>query len=486
MGAGLARKVDIRENRLNTILTYRGDIKGLVEGSEKNELKIGKFRFTQCGNCQEGCALMQVYSVLDAAVVAHAPIGCFGGIITQYQNFQKVAQIRGNRKFTHHAICTNIQESDTIYGGAEKLRKSVREAYRRYNPKVIYITTSCASGIIGDDVQSVADEMSDELGIPVFSVECEGFKSRIWSTGFDASFNAVLNTALKPPKQKQKDLVNIFNFNNGEQTFTPLLKTIGLRPNYLIRTRTFDEISGMTEAACSATICETLSTFVADKLEELYGVPQVRAPAPYGITWTDQWLRAVATLTGKDSIVDEAIEKEHERISKELEAFRKEFKGKKAYIFAGDAFAHNIASVVHDLGLEVIGMTTYHHDKKFDNPEVNTAKFLLESAGNIPNFTVCNKQPYQVLKFLKKLKPDILFVRHNGLAVLGNKLGIPAVVEGDSDQSAGYNGIITMGNRILKAVKSEKLYKTFAKHTEFPYSDWWLSDETDPFHFVEK
>ncbi len=486
MGTGLSRKLEIRENRLQTILTYRGDTKGLVEGSQNNSLKIGRFRFTQCGNCQEGCALMQVYSVYDAAVVVHSPIGCYGGLVVQYQNFQKVAQIRGKRTFSHHAICTNIQESDTIYGGAEKLRRSVRDAYIRYNPKVIYITTSCASGIIGDDVHSVADEMKAELGIPVFAVECEGFKSRIWSTGFDVSFNAVLNTTLQPPKKKQADLVNIFNFNNGDATYTPLLQTIGLRPNYLIRTRSVEELSQMSEAACSATICETLATFVADKLEELYGVPQVKAPSPYGITWTDTWLRAVAELTGKQDIVEEAIQKEHERISKELEEFRKLFKGKKAYIFAGDAFAHNLASVVHDLGLEVIGITTYHHDKKFDNPEINTAKYLLDAAGNIPNFTVCNKQPYQVVKFLKQLKPDILFVRHNGLAVLGNKLGIPVIMEGDSDQSVGYNGIITMGERIQKVVQAEKLFKNFAKHTKFPYTDWWLNNETDSFTFVEK
>ena len=202
--------------------------------------------------------------------------------------------------------------------------------------------------------------------------------------------------------------------------------------------------------------------------------------------WTDRWLRVVAALTNKHSIVEGAIRKEHERIEKALNEFREEFKGKKAYVFAGDAFAHNIASVVHDLGLEVVGVTTYHHDKKYDNPELNTAKFLVQTAGNIPNFTVCNKQPYQVLKFLKQLKPDILFVRHGGLAVLGNKLGIPAIMEGDSDQSVGYDGVLEMGRRIRSAFRSQKLYKTFAEHTNFPYSDWWLSENTDPFHFVEK
>ena len=117
---------------------------------------------------------------------------------------------------------------------------------------------------------------------------------------------------------------------------------------------------------------------------------------------------------------------------------------------------------------------------------MNTAKYLVENAGNIPNFSVCNKQPYQVIKFLKKLNPDILFVRHGSLTVIGPKLGIPAIMEGDSDQSCGYDGLIEMGYRIRKAFSSRKLYQNIAKHSELPYSDWWLSDETDPFIFVEK
>ena len=485
MAKGLQRKVEIREKRLQTILTYNGDAKGLVKGSSENSLKIGHFNFTQCGNCQEGCALMQIYSIWDAAVVSHSPIGCYSGIAYRYLGNNVVSKMRGNRPFYHHGICTNIQESDTIYGGIPKLRKAVKEAYERYNPKIVYITTSCASGIIGDDVQALADEMTDELGVPVFAVECEGFKTRIWSTGFDASFNGVLNAAVKPPKKKQPDLVNIFNFN-GIDSFSPLLKTIGLRPNYLIETRSVEELSQMTEAACSSTICETLATFMSDKLEELYGIPQVKAPSPYGLQWTDRWLRAVAALTGKESIVEEAIRKEHERIEPELNELRKAFKGKKAYVLAGDAFAHNLASVAHDLGLEVAGITTYHHDKKYDNPEVNTAQYLLETVGNVPNVSICNKQPYQVVKILKKLKPDFLLVRHPGLAVLGFKLGIPAIMENDSDKAVGYEGILDLGRRIKRAMATEKLYKNFAKHTNFPYTDWWLDEETDPFYFVEK
>ena len=479
----LTKTVEIRESRLHTILTYNGDAAGLEESSRDKTLKIGKFRFSQCGNCQEGCALGQIYSVTDTAVVSHSPIGCYAGTSGRWQLCRNVAKVRQKGEFEHQAICTNIQEKDTIYGGMEKLREAVREADRRYDPKIIYITTSCASGIVGDDVQSIAEEMSDELGKKVFAIECEGFKSRVWSTGFDAAFNGVLNTAVLPPKKKQEDLVNIFNFS-GVMSFTPLLGKIGLRPNYLIETSSPEDLATISEAACSATICETLATYVGDKLEELYGVPQVKAPAPYGIEWTDRWLREVASLTGKSDIVEDVIESEHKRIEPELNELRKYFAGKKVYIFSGASYAHNMASVCHDLGLEVIGITTYHHDQEYDTKEINTLKYLVETVGNVPNYTICNKQPFQVVKFLSKLNPDFLIVRHQALTVLGYKLGIPSIMEGDSNKCVGYDGIIDLGRRIQKLLKTKKLYKNIAEHVEFPYTDWWMDEATDPFYFV--
>ena len=88
----------------------------------------------------------------------------------------------------------------------EKRRKALREAYKRQNPSVIFITTSCASGIIGDDVESVADEMEEELGVPIVPIACEGFKSKVWSTGFDATFHGILKKIVREPKERKKDI----------------------------------------------------------------------------------------------------------------------------------------------------------------------------------------------------------------------------------------------------------------------------------------
>jgi len=481
----LNRTVEIRESRLQTVLTYNGDAKTLNEKAKEKSLKIGKFQFSQCGNCQEGCALGRVYQVRDTAVVSHSPIGCYGCISGRYLGGRQVAKVRGREEFVHQAICTNIQEKDTIYGGAVKLKETIREANRRYDPRIIYVTTSCASGIVGDDVQGIVDEMAKELGKKVIALECEGFKSKVWSSGFDIGHNAVLNSAVEPPKKRQMDVVNIFNFS-GADTFTPLLGLLGLRPSYLTEQSTLEQLAEISEAACSASICETLATYPGERLEKLYGVPQVKGPSPYGIEWTDRWIREVASLTGKTDIVEQVIESEHERIRPELEEMRKFFKGKKVYIFSGCSYAHNMASVCNDLGLEIIGITTYHHDQKYDNPEINTLEYLVDTVGNIPNYTICNKQPYQVIKFLKNLNPDFLIVRHESLTILGYKLGIPSIMEGDSNKCVGYEGVLDLGRRIKTILKTKKLFSNIAEHVEFPYTDWWLDDSVDPFYFVKE
>lgn len=473
---------EIRERRLNAILSYNGTASELNEKSKKGELKCLGRAYGQCGDCQEGCATSMCSYVRGGAVVAHAPIGCFANDQVRDNAGKAVSTARGLGEFANSTICTNIQEKDTVYGGAEKLRRAIREINQRRHPSVIFITSSCASGIVGDDIESVADEMADELGVPVVPVACEGFKSKVWSTGFDAAFHGILKYIVQPPRQRQTDLVNIFNFE-GTDTFTPLLAKLNLRTQYLVPLATREELERISEAACSAQICETLATYIAHGLEQEYGVPEVKAPAPYGINWTDQWLREIARLTDRTDLVEDVIAEEHKRIQPELTELREKLQGKKIYIVAGDAYAQNLANAVKDLGLELIGVTALHHDQAADSKDVNTLEELVKSVGDVPNFNVCNKQPYEIVKILKNVHPDFLIVRHQGLTVLGYKLGIPTIFEGDANYTVGYDGVIRLGSRLWEAYLTRKFNENIAAHSSFPYTDWWMNEIDDPFYF---
>jgi nitrogenase molybdenum-iron protein alpha chain len=324
--------------------------------------------------------------------------------------------------------------------------------------------------------------MEEELGYSIAPIYCEGFKSRIWSSGFDAGFHGVLRKLVKPATKRQEDLINIFNFE-GTDTFTPLLGRLNLRVNYLLPLASLEQVETISEAVCSTTICETLSMYVSAVLEEKYGVPEIKAPSPYGIDWTNLWLREIGRVTGREELAEKVIREEEEKYRPEIEELKVKLSGKKVYVISGDSFAHNLANIGKSLGLEVVGATSLHHDLHTDNPEsVNTLSALVENHGDIQNFSVCNLQPYQVIKILLRLKPDVLVCRHGGLTPLGSKIGIPAIFEGDANYSIGYEGVVRMGRRILEALRTKRLVDNIMRHTKLPYTKWWL-DEPDPFYY---
>jgi nitrogenase molybdenum-iron protein alpha chain len=474
--------VEVRERRLKSVISYNGTAKDLVEKSKTKSLTIEERSFGQCSDCSQGCAQVLSYTVRGAAVVDHSPIGCTMPAPSML-GINVANKARGSEPQSVNVLSTNITEEDTVYGGIEKLNETVREAKRRFNPTAIFVQSSCAAGIIGDDIESATDNLQEELGIPVIPISCEGFKSRIWSTGFDAGFHGILKKIVKEPRKKQADLVNVFNFE-GSDTFTPLLAPLGLRVNYVVPLAGIEQLEQLSEAACTAHICETLATYPAKALEQYYGVPEVKAPPPFGIKWTDEWLREVAKLTGKTDLVEDYISREHKRIEEPLKAVREKLKGKKLYIFAGDSYAHSIANMLIDLGINLVGITTLHHDQITDGgyESTNSLGNLVKNHGNIENFSVCNKQPYQVYKILQKLQPDIMIVRHMNMAVLGAKLGVPTMNDGDVNISAGYDGLLRLGERLYQATRAQKLFQNIARHFRTPYSDWWLSQE-NPFYF---
>lgn len=322
--------------------------------------------------------------------------------------------------------------------------------------------------------------MQEELKIPVIPMYCEGFRSKYWSTGFDATQHGILRQIGNKHPKKQEDLVNVINLW-GSDVFTPMLKELGLRVNYAVDLATVEDLKQFSEAAATVTFCYTLSSYMAVVLEKNFGVPEIKAPQPYGIAGTDAWLRELARVTHREEKAEAYIEKEHKKIEKRLGELRKLLKGKKGYVATGSAYAHGLIEVLRELGIEVDGSLVFHHDPVYDNNEnKNSLKFLVNNYGDVKNFSVSNRQQYQFYTFLKNTKPDFILIRHNGLAPLASKMGIPAAPLGDEHLAVGYEGIINLGETILQILAHKKFHEDLSKHVKLPYTKWWL-EQNDPY-----
>lgn len=470
-----------RENRLGSITGYSGDLKDLVEQSRCGTLEDRERCFSQSSTCLSGCALGQLSGIRDIAIINHAPSGCTvtaaGVEVLNTQLATKIGVV-------NHTVFvgTDMNERDTVFGATNGLREIVLETYLRYQPKAIFIGTSCVTGIIGEDVDSVVEELKEEIPVPIASVHCEGFKSRIWATGFDASDHAVLTSIVKPP-EKKNNIINFKNFfESARDEITEIFANFGVEPLFLYQNSTVEQLSHISESLATVCICGTLGTYLGNGLEEKYGVPYIRTINPMGVTGFETWLREIGKVIGKSDEVEAYIKQEREIYLPKIEAVKKELKGIKAVLGMGPGYTFEVSRVLQELDMEVIWAAAWHYDKKYDNDKVPPAlDYLVENSPNNIKISIADQQNYEVLNILNTYKPDIYFSRHPGTTVWAIKQGISALYVADEYMIFGYRGTLNFAHSVLDTIKNRSFEKNLAKRVKLPYTDWWYQQENSTF-----
>jgi nitrogenase molybdenum-iron protein alpha chain len=488
--------VENRETRLGTITSWDGKASDLIEASQYEDRGKGERKkcgggkgcklcgeigpFSQATTCSSKMVDCQAGMVVDGILIQHSSIGCTVDSTSYTTTYRVGCALRGYKVEDIRTVCTNLLEQDMVFGAAGKLKQTVKDVWERYNPRVIFIGTSCATAIIGEDIESVAREAEEELNIPVVPLSCEGFRASHWTTGFDAVQHGILRQVVRKNPKKQEDLVNVITLF-GSDVFTPILSELGLRVNFAVDLATTENLEQLSEAAATITFCYTLSSYLAAGLEQEFGVPEIKSQQPYGIAGTDDWIREIAKATNRVELAEKYIAKEHKRIEPKLKEYRKKFKGIKGTVATGSAYAHGLITALRELGIEVNGSMVFHHDPVYDSGDVrqDTLKTLVESYGDIKSFNVSNRQQFQFCSLIKKEKPDFVVVRHTGLAPIAARLGVPGVAIGDENKSIGYQGLLNLGETIAAVLQRRKFNDDLTKHIELPYTDWWLEQE-DP------
>jgi len=473
-----------RENRLGSITGYKGTIRDLVEQGSCGSLKNKERCFSQASACSSSCAQFYLSAILDAAIVIHGPVGCAADTVGANTNRKWGESIRGWKHTNVNIITTDMVEEDTVFGAIEKLKNAVREAYRRFSPKAIFVTTSCVSGIIGEDVKSALDELQEEIPVPLAPVFCEGFRSKVWASGFDAALHAIMTAVVKPPLEKTNK-VNIINFTgSARKEITETLARFGLEPVFIVPFSTIEQLSKISESAATLSICGTLGSYLGNALQQQYGVPYIQTLQPHGTAGMDSWLRGLGLATGKEAEVEVYIIEEKERVAIELAEVREKLKGYTAVVGMGPSFGHNYIRTLQELGVEVIWGATWHFDPVHDNgmsPEAT--RLLSKGEADIP-VSIADQQNFEVINLLNRLKPDLYIGRHPGTTVWATKMGIPSIMIADEFSAYGYQGLVDFGYRLVDIVTNRNLAKNLALHVKLPYTKWWL--EQDSFKFLQE
>ena len=479
--------IAIRENRLGSITGFVGDLQTLVSKSEDGTLRNRERCFSQSSSCLSGCALNALAAIRNVAVVYHAPAGCTAMASNDAVKFGQIAALV-NKTTNSVFVCTDLNEKDTVFGATKDLEAIIRHTYEAYKPDAIFVSTSCVSGVTGEDVDGVASDLDKELPIPVIPVHCEGFKSRIWASGFDISDHAVLQGIVQPPKQKRRT-INIKNFyESARPQITKIFNEVfDAEPQFLYCNSTIEELSHLSEALATVCICGTLGTYLGNALEEKYGVPYVRTINHSGVTGFETWLRGIGDAIGKRAEVEKYIEKQRAIFIPQIEEVTAQLKGLRAVIGMGPGFTYEIARVLQEFGMKVEYALAWHYDYKYDNGKVPPAlEHLLENSPKDMKVAVADQQNYEVLNILNHYKPDVYFSRHPGTTVWAIKQGFAAVFVADEYTVFGYEGTLSFAKLIRDTVTNRSFEKNLAARIKLPYTKWWYEQGADKFIKDEK
>lgn len=480
MTMGKVKYSGVRESKPGRVNDLGTTGKEAEEKFKKGCLKRADRSFAQGLQCQQINSMAALMSLEDAVFISHSPQGCLGCSIMATDMFRVGQAHRGIKNIRNpRIIVTNIDQKSVVFGGEEKLRESVKKAVERYNPKLIFIYASCASGIIGDDIDAIAADLQKEYDAVIVPIHCEGFKSKICASGFDAAFLAVNEYILKHEKlPKEKGLINLFAPTTisyaDQKEMERMLSLIGATVNYIPFYSSLEKIKKIPAAEASTSICKVFADEFMKTLWEDYDIPYSHTVMPIGIRNTDKWYRGIAKVIGKEKEVEEIIEKEHKRIEPLVAKLKSRLEGKRVFICGGTGRSFAAAALIDDFGMELVGLETptYDEDAQIDIEYLNGIHkdFVLD---------IANMQPFEQVNLVKKLKPDAFI----GVPEWAAKLGIPTthVLDGKRP-TMGYDGLLFLGNKIADQLENPGFNKKLAQHVKLPYKESWY--EEDAFKYI--
>ncbi|MDR1920224.1 MAG: nitrogenase component 1 [Candidatus Adiutrix sp.] len=439
--------------------------------------------FTQGSICPLLPAMGMMCSLPETAVLMHGAVGCGSCAHGTNANVRSGHAARRGKAADALWLSTALNEVDVISGGEEKLAAAIREVDANYAPLVIFVVAGCLPAIIGDDIDGVADKVQPEVNAKILPVHCEGFKSKFMATAYDVVYHALGRNLLPEPADigpREAKTVNIMNVSSmgrvDELELERLVRELGLRANFFPVFARPESLRQAARAALSISTCPTHDDYFLTHLKEKYGVPYVIRHMPVGLANTSQWLQDLGAgfgLAGEAAKLAAAEEKE---LKAALEEFLPLFRGKRVFVSAGEYRSLATASLLRELGFEIVGIRSFHYDE-FAEVELDKLR-----AGGDFTWSVANVQPFEEANLLRRLKPD-LFLGHWHGNNTAARLGIPThVIYNTAYGYLGYRGVYDLARRLYRKLKNTAFTRRVGRFARLPYKESWYA--APPFSLI--
>jgi nitrogenase molybdenum-iron protein alpha chain len=316
---------------------------------------------TQRGCTYAGCKGVVLGPTRDIVNLVHGPIGCsFYAWLTRRN--QTLPPTPDSPNYMMYAFSTDMQDSNIVFGGEQKLKQACREAFELFKPKAIGIFSTCPVGLIGDDVHAVAREMKEELGINVFGFSCEGYKGVSQSAGHHIANNALMKHVIGrndnyPEGKYRINMLGEYNIGGDAFELERIFEKCGITLNASFSgNSTMEQFERAHTADLNVVMCHRSINYVAEMMEKKYGIPWFKVNF-IGAESSAKSLRKIADYFGDQVLKDRVevvIAEELADVAKIITEIHPRTEGKQAMMFVGGSRAHHYQELFSELGMGTI------------------------------------------------------------------------------------------------------------------------------------
>ena len=389
-----------------------------------------------------------LYPIADAIHIVHGPVGCAA------YTWDIRGSLSSGPELHRLSFSTDLREMDVVMGGEKKLYAALHELIDKYEPKAAFVYATCIVGIIGDDVEAVCKRVSREKNIPVLPVHSEGFKGTKkdgYKAACDAMFQLVGMAPVDDIPHISVNILGDFNLAGEIWIIREYFEKMGV---HVVATMTGDarihDIQRAHGAALNLVQCSGSMSHLAKSMKERWGIPFKRV-SYFGVEDMARALYDVAEFFKDESVTArtaELVRSELSEVLPQLNAYKKDLRGKRAAIYVGGAF--KAFSLVR--ALRTLGMTTVLVGSQTGNREDYEQLRELCDEGTI---IVDDSNPLELASFLEEKNVD-LFIGGVKERPIAYKLGVGFCDHNHERKEAlaGFKGMLNFAREVHSTVMS--------------------------------
>jgi nitrogenase molybdenum-cofactor synthesis protein NifE len=417
------------------------------ESNTQNRKKLSTQPGIVQGSCAFDSAMITLLPITDAAHVVHGSSGCASSM------WGSAASLFSDSTLHKTRFTSEIEESDIIFGGAKKLRKGILELQKRYKPSVVFVYSTCITAMIGDDIEGVCRDVTEETRIPTIPVHCPGFigtQNLAHRVVGETLLEHIIGTA-------EPDICTPFDINLiGEHSIAgvirnvlPLLEKLGIRVLAKITSDArYQEICYAHRAKLNVVLSSQSLTSMAKKMQKKFGIPYIEESF-YGVEDMNRCLRNIAVKLGNADLqerVQQLITEETAALDEKLAIYRTQLQNKRIVLDIVGFKSWLIVFASQKLGMEVIPIST----KNFTEDEQSQIKSLVGRKSIILQLDT----PEEIQQIINEHQADILIASRYQYTAIASNISFLDLNTERNRPYAGYVGMVEITKELYAAISS--------------------------------